>query len=72
MRHATSIEARMATLKTTALPNELMAWWNRIPATEHPLEDASKWGIDAWAVDEFPGGATAMAVVQGEFQESEF
>ncbi|BEI86932.1 hypothetical protein CcaverHIS002_0702780 [Cutaneotrichosporon cavernicola] len=67
-RTCTTIEQRTATLKSPMDKDELIRWWNtRVPRTEHPLTDASKWSIDAWYFDD--NQDRISAVIQGEFKE---
>lgn len=40
---------------------------NRIPGTEHPMTDASKWCIDSWYLGD--ENERICAVIQGEFTE---
>lgn len=69
-RSCTTIEQRTATLKSPMDQEELLRWWSkRVPKTEHPLSDASKWSIDAWYFDD--NQERISAIVQGEFQERE-
>lgn len=70
-RTCTTIEQRTATLKSPMDKEDLLRWWNtRVPRTEHPLTDASKWCIDAWYFDD--NQERISAVIQGEFKEREF
>jgi nuclear RNA export factor len=67
-RSCTTIEQRTATLKSPMDKDELNRWWTqRVPRTEHPLTDASKWCIDAWYFDD--NQERISAVIQGQFKE---
>lgn len=67
----------METLKSAAQPDALVQFWNKIPGSVHPLTDGSKWAFDSWLMDEWADEqgrtmASAMLVIQGEFQECTF
>ena len=77
LRHATSINERMQTLKSAAQPEEMVKFWEKIPMASHPLTEADKWVFDSYVLDMWTrpeGGemATAMLTVQGQFQECKF
>jgi nuclear RNA export factor len=61
----------METLKSPNDSAELVAWWNKkVPKTKHPLEEASRWCIDAWVLDGEGVDTKLCAMIQGEFEES--
>jgi nuclear RNA export factor len=63
----------MATLKSPANAEDLRNWWTRgVPATKHPLEEGAKWCVDAWVLDGEGVETKLCAMIQGEFEESEF
>jgi len=69
-RTATSIDLRMRTLKSPANQPELLKWWNSaVPKTRHPLDDASKWCIDAWILDGEGVNTKLCAMIEGQFEE---
>jgi nuclear RNA export factor len=69
-RTCTTISQRVKTLKSPMDMEDLLLWLNKkVPKTNHPLEDSSKWCIDAWYFD--TSNDRISAVVQGEFQECE-
>lgn len=69
-RSCTTVEQRVKTLKSPMDQAELLRWLTKsVPDTKHPLEDASKWSIDAWYFD--TNNDRISAVIQGEFQERE-
>lgn len=70
MFRLTSIEKRLSTLKSPSDVEDLYQWWAKIPATKHPLDDSSKWAIDAWVLDGEGTNTKLCAMVQGQFQES--
>lgn len=67
-RSCTTIQQRVDTLKSPMDMDDLMKWLTtKVPKTKHPIDDASKWSIDAWYPD--VTNDRIAAVVQGEFQE---
>ncbi|RXK37779.1 hypothetical protein M231_04935 [Tremella mesenterica] len=57
-------------LKSPADREGLLKWWNdNVPQTRHPLEDASKWNVDAWVLDGEGVTTRLCAMITGEFQE---
>lgn len=68
LRSCTTIEQRTNTLKSPMDMPEFVRWLTKsVPKTKHPLEDASKWCIDAWYFDETQ--ERISVVIQAEFQE---
>jgi nuclear RNA export factor len=67
------VELRMQTLKSPTDQTELLRWWREsVPPTKHPLEDPRKWNIDAWVLDGSGVDTRLCAMIEGEFQESEY
>lgn len=63
----------MRTLKSPANQEDLLRWWTKsVPKTKHPLEEEGKWCIDAWVLDGEGVNTKLCAMIEGEFQESEF
>lgn len=65
-----TVEQRLHTLKSPVDLDDLQNWWNRVPATKHPLEDPGKWCIDSWVLDGEGVTTKLCAMIQGEFKES--
>ncbi|ORY33515.1 hypothetical protein BCR39DRAFT_520580 [Naematelia encephala] len=64
-------EDRMRTLKMSADSADLVAWWQRVPKTSHPLNDAAKWCFDAFVAGGQGRDTKLCLVVQGEFAEGD-
>jgi nuclear RNA export factor len=53
--------------------DNLRTWWNKsVPVTKHPLEDATKWCVDSWILDGEGVNTRLCAMIQGQFEESEY
>ncbi|ORX40664.1 hypothetical protein BD324DRAFT_14152 [Kockovaella imperatae] len=70
LRTATSIDQRMKTLKSPMDSQEFLRFFSTaVPKTKHPLDDSTKWCIDAWVLGGEGVDTRLCAMIQGEFQE---